>query len=72
MGLEHLFHPTEAYLTAGDYAAILSGTAYAGFPRPTGEDSHLYFISSGASGHLLPASVSCSHLFARINLAAMG
>lgn len=64
-GLEHLFHPAEAYLTAGDNAAILSGTAYAAFPRPTGEDSHLFFISSGTSGHFRPVSVSCSHQFAR-------
>ena len=64
-GLEHLFHPAEAYLTAGDNAAILSGTAYAAFPRPTGEDSHLFFISSGTSRHFRPVSVSCSHQFAR-------
>ena len=34
MGLEHLFHPAEACLTAGDNAAILSGIGYAAFPHP--------------------------------------
>ena len=72
MGLEHLFHPTEAHLAVCDNAAILSGTAYAVFPRLTGEDLHLYFISSGASRHFRPASVSCSHLFAGIDPATMG
>ena len=64
-GLEHLFHPAEAYLTAGDNAAILSGIGYAVFPHLPREDLHLFFISSGTSGHFRPVSVSCSHQLAR-------
>ncbi len=61
MGLGHLPHPTEAYLAVCDFAAILSSTASAVFLQLTGRDSHPIIRRSGASGHLFPESVLCSH-----------